>query len=92
MFVILDDYVKPLPEVDRVYPAHKLWLEQHRKSGRFLGFGRRVPPTGGVIIARGSNREEIYSIIASDPFFKEGISEYEVVEFNPSSRSPELEH
>jgi len=40
-----------------------------------------VPRTGGVIIARVKTPEEANALIQEDPFFKEGIADYEVIEF-----------
>jgi uncharacterized protein YciI len=40
-----------------------------------------VPRTGGVIVARVKTREEVEALIHEDPFYKEGIADYEVVEF-----------
>src|ERR1700704_5873301 len=53
VFVLLLTYVKPLPEVDRLMRRHVAWLDEHYAAGRFLVSGRRIPRTGGVIVARG---------------------------------------
>ena len=94
MFVAISTYLKPLEEVDRWHAAHFEWMMKHYASGRFLGSGRRVPPIGGVILARAENREEFLSLLAEDPFQQNGLAKYEVFEFNPGPlprRSAELE-
>ena len=94
MFVAISTYLKPLEEVDRSYPEHYAWLERHYASGHFLGSGRRVPPVGGIIIARGESKEEFLALLAGDPFQQNGLARYEVLEFNPGAlprRSAELE-
>jgi len=94
MFVATSVYLKPLEELDRFYPEHYAWLNKHYASGRFLGSGRRVPPVGGVIIARGESQEELSFILAGDPFQQHGLAKYEIIEFNPGvlpRRSAELE-
>jgi hypothetical protein len=40
-----------------------------------------VPRTGGVILARRGFREEILKIIEDDQFRREGVAEYDVIEF-----------
>ena len=40
-----------------------------------------MPRTDGVIVARVKTREEVEAIIHEDPFYKEGIADYEVIEF-----------
>jgi uncharacterized protein YciI len=94
MLVAISTYLKPLEEVDEFYPAHIEWLMRHYASGRLLGSGRRVPPTGGVIIARAESREEFLALLAEDPFQQNGLASYEVFEFAPGPlprRSPQLE-
>ena len=94
MFVAISEYLKPLEEVNRFSAAHVAWIMKHYASGRFLGSGRRVPPVGGIIIARGESREELSSILAEDPFQQNGLAKYEIIEFNAGEfprRSAELE-
>jgi uncharacterized protein YciI len=94
MFIAISEYLKPLEEVSQFSAAHVAWTMKHYASGRFLGSGRRVPPVGGVIIARGESQEEFLSILAEDPFQQHGLAKYEVFEFNEGPlprRSAELE-
>ncbi len=84
MFVILLNYKKPLSIVDRFVGEHREFLEQHYISGHFLLSGRKEPRTGGVILAKAETKSEIESIVRSDPFYREQIAEYEIVEFVPS--------
>jgi uncharacterized protein YciI len=57
VFVLLLSYVKPLEEVDALMREHVAWLRRHYDAGRFVASGRRIPRTGGVILARGDDRE-----------------------------------
>ena len=94
MFVAISVYLKPLEEVNQFSAAHVAWIMKHYASGRFLGSGRRVPPVGGVIIARGESQEELSSILAGDPYQQHGLAKYEIIEFEPGvlpRRSAELE-
>jgi uncharacterized protein YciI len=94
MFVAISVYLKPLEKVNQFSAAHVAWIMKHYASGRFLGSGRRVPPVGGVIIARGESQEELSSILAGDPYQQHGLAKYEIIEFEPGvlpRRSAELE-
>ena len=94
MFVAISEYLKPLEEVDRFSAAHVAWIMKYYASGRFLGSGRRVPPVGGIILARGESQKELSFILAEDPFQQNGLAKYEIIEFNPGvlpRRSAELE-
>ena len=85
MFVILLHYIKPLTEVDRHLAEHRAYLERHYASGHFLLSGAKAPRTGGVILAKGSSKAEIEQIVQHDPFHREQVAEYEIVEFTPRS-------
>lgn len=77
-------YRKPLDEVDRFISEHRQFLERHYAAGHFLISGRKVPRTGGVILAKAESRAEIEHIVRNDPFHREGIAEYQIIEFLPS--------
>ena len=90
MFIIRLKYVKPLDEVDRFVGEHRAFLEQHYASGCFLLSGRLHPRTGGIILASAVTQDEVASIVARDPFYREGLAEYEIIEFIPTMTAPEL--
>jgi len=87
MFVLLLTYVRPLEEVDALMRDHMAWVDGHYADGRFVVSGRQVPRTGGVIVARGDDREEMERIAASDPFVTGGVATCEVVQFRASQRA-----
>jgi uncharacterized protein YciI len=91
MFVLLLTYTKPLDEVDALMREHVKWLRRHYAAGRFVVSGRRIPRTGGVILARGDDREEIEEIAASDPFVTGGVATCEVIQFRASQTAPGFE-
>ncbi|CAM4264827.1 MAG: YciI family protein [Paenibacillus macerans] len=84
MFVIILTYTKPLETVDSLLPEHAAYLERQYEKGVFIVSGRRVPRDGGVILANAGSREEIEAIIEGDPFYKEKVAVYEVLEFMPT--------
>lgn len=90
MFVILLHYVKPLTEIDRLAADHGAFLDRHYAAGRFLVSGRKVPRTGGVILARARSREELDAILSEDPFAQNGAAEYTVIEFQPTKHAAAL--
>jgi uncharacterized protein YciI len=74
-------YIVPLDEVERVREEHRAWIAEQYEAGRFVASGPKVPRTGGVILAKAMPRDELDEIIASDPFTREGVAAYGVVEF-----------
>jgi uncharacterized protein YciI len=91
VFLLLLTYVKPLAEVDALMRDHMAWLNEQYDAGRFLVSGRRIPRTGGVIVARGDDREEIEALAATDPFVAGGVATCEVIRFRASQSAAELD-
>ena len=88
MFVLLLTYTKPLEEVDALMRDHMKWVNEQYAAGRFVVSGRQVPRTGGVILARGDDRDEIDAIAAADPFVKSGVATVDVIQFRASQSAP----
>jgi len=84
VFVLLLTYVKPVEAVDALMREHVAWLREQYDAGRFVVSGRQVPRTGGVILARGDDREEIEAVAARDPFVTGGVATVEIVQFRAS--------
>ena len=90
MFLILLRYKKHLSEVDRFVPEHREFLARHYNSGHFLLSGRKEPRDGGVIVAKAETKSEIEEIVSRDPFHREQIAEYDIIEFLPSMAATHL--
>ena len=79
MHILALTYVKPNEEADKHMEPHMAWVKEGYAKGWFLASGRKVPRTGGVILAVG-DRAEIEAYVAADPFTIHGIAEYEITE------------
>ena len=90
MFILLNRYLKPLDEVDRVLPEHRVFQDEMYARGVFIVSGKFEPRTGGATIARAASRSEIEEILTRDPFVQQGITEYDVIEFTPTRMSDEF--
>ena len=90
MFVISLDYKVPLDVMDQHRPAHLDWLQKHYDAGLFLASGRKVPPIGGIILAKGMKREDLDALLKSDPFAQHDLASYDVVEFEAKMTAPAL--
>ena len=82
-FVVSLRYIAPLDAIDAAMRAHVAFLEKHRKAGVFIAWGRKVPRTGGIILACGESRAVIERIMQDDPFVARRLAEVEVTEFLP---------
>lgn len=84
MLLAISKYLKPLTEVDVYRDEHRKYLKSLHASGKLMVSGRQNPPVGGVIIAKIKSLDEFKLILAEDFFFKTGVAEYKIIEFNPT--------
>lgn len=79
MLILSLTYLTDLDQADAHMEAHMAWLKEGYNEGWFVASGRKIPRTGGVILARG-DRAEIEDFCDSDPFVVHGIAQYEIIE------------
>lgn len=91
MFVVTLTYLKPVEDIDALMDDHVAWLKKHFADGLFIASGRRIPRTGGVILARSGDEAGLRAAIAADPFAVHGAASADIVEFKPSSTAPGAE-
>jgi len=91
MFIVTLTYLKPVDEIDALMDGHVAWLKRHYEAGLFIASGRRVPRTGGVILARSGDEAALRAALAADPFALHGAASFEVVEFSPTMTAPGAE-
>lgn len=91
MFIVTLTYLKPVADVDALMPGHIEWLERGYADGLFVASGRRIPRTGGVILARSGDEQALRDRLARDPFAIHGAARFDIVEFTPTKTSAGLE-
>jgi uncharacterized protein YciI len=84
VYVVSLSYKVDLSEVDNHIKEHVAFLEKYYEKGNFIASGRKVPRTGGVILAQAESKESLMTILQEDPFFKANIANYEIIEFAPT--------
>ncbi len=87
MFIFKLTYKKPLAEVDKYLQAHRDYLDQYYKLGKFVASGPRQPRVGGVILCNTNDLEEATRIYQSDPFFINDIADYELTHFHATKHN-----
>jgi uncharacterized protein YciI len=90
MFIINLNYIVPLDTLDEHMTDHVKFLRKYYKQNIFLASGRKVPRTGGIILALAKSKEEIQKIIEEDPFHLHKLAEFTITEFLTSQYHPEL--
>lgn len=91
MFILSLTYIAPLEDADRHMEAHMAWVKAGYDQGFFLASGRKVPRTGGVVLARGE-RAALEAICAADPFTVHGIAAYDITEVAFTTTTPGFEN
>lgn len=84
MFIVLLTYIVSLDVVDQMVVAHREFLDEQYRQGRIIFSGPKIPRTGGVILFKCKDRKELETILETDPFKRNGLAKYEVIEFNPT--------
>lgn len=90
MFIIDLHYIVPLDQLDAHMADHVKYLNTYYKQNVFVASGRKVPRTGGIILALAKSREALDTIIQEDPFYMHKLAKFTVTEFLTSQSHPEM--
>jgi uncharacterized protein YciI len=90
MFIINLNYIVPLEQLDAHMTDHVKFLRHYYKKNMFVASGRKVPRTGGIILALAKSKEEVEKIISEDPFYIHKLAEFTITEFLTSQYHPDL--
>lgn len=91
MFILLVNYKKSLGEVEKKLAAHREYLDKYYALRKFIFSGRRNPRTGGCILCRAESEAEVRGIMKEDPFYTQGIAEYEIIDVTLTKYAPGFE-
>lgn len=92
MFLIDVSYTVTIEEIEKLAPAHREFAAAQYRAGKYLMSGRKLPRTGGFILAAVATREELDAIVARDPFILAGVALYAINEVQLVMARPDLEH
>jgi uncharacterized protein YciI len=90
MFIINLNYIVPLEKLDAHMTDHVKFLQKYYKLNVFVASGRKVPRTGGIILALAKSKEKVEQIIREDPFYIHKLAEFSITEFLTSQHHPDL--
>ena len=89
MFIISLHYIVPLDQLDAHMTDHVKFLQKYYKKNVFVASGRKVPRTGGIILALANSKEDVEKIIKEDPFYIHKLAEFTITEFLTSQIHPD---
>lgn len=81
MFVVELTYKESLAKVEKYLDEHRRFLDIHYSNGCFIDSGPKVPRDGGVILVKEMSKKDLENILLSDPFYRESIADYKIIEF-----------
>lgn len=84
MFIVILTYKKNIEEIEKKLMEHIQFLDKYYENSKFIISGRRNPRNGGIIIVNSDILEEVNEIIKEDPFYKNDLADYEMIEFTPT--------
>jgi uncharacterized protein YciI len=90
MFIVDLHYIVPLEKLDAHMAEHVKFLRKYYAQNVFVASGRKVPRTGGIILALTESREALDNILAEDPFWTHHLAEFRITEFQTSQHHPDL--
>ncbi|GEM77404.1 YciI family protein [Vibrio sagamiensis] len=90
MFIVSITYISEMSQIDKYLDAHIEYLDRNYERGVFIASGRKVPRSGGIILAKARNRSELEEILNDDPFKIHNLADYELTEFLPTKAASEF--
>lgn len=87
-FIVEITYTVPFPEIEKVVPAHRAFLQGGYDRQLLLFSGPQSPKVGGVVVARAESLEAIQTFFADDPYRLANVASYRFVEFTPVKFQP----
>ncbi|MEK6611178.1 MAG: YciI family protein [Gemmatimonadota bacterium] len=79
-------YRAPLEVVETATEAHRAYLRQLKADGTLVASGPFNPRTGGAFLLRVPDESAAAALDAvrdGDPFFRQGIANYQLLQWNP---------
>jgi len=90
MFIVNLNYIVSLETLDAHMADHVAFLRKYYAQNVFVASGRKVPRTGGIILALAKSKDELEKIISEDPFYTHQLAEFSITEFLTSQYHPDL--
>jgi uncharacterized protein YciI len=77
-------YLAPLSRIEETVDRHRAYLRELKERRALVASGPLVPRTGGALLLRVSDEEELARLLAGDPFAVEGLVEHTTHRWAPN--------
>ncbi|MFR4350600.1 MAG: YciI family protein [Roseburia sp.] len=75
---------------DAIMEEHMGYTQRAMEAGMILLSGLKEDMRGGIFLVRAQNRAEVEDYLRDEPFGKNGIQSYRIIEFKVHYRSEKL--
>lgn len=83
MFLVDIQFTDPQQITAELTEAHKAYLAAQYQTNQLMFGGRKVPRTGGILLALHQQKSELVAMLEADPFMQSGAATYSITEFVP---------
>jgi uncharacterized protein YciI len=87
MYIILIHHRQSDTSINFHKERHKQFIKKQIEEGNFITAGNRNPKTGEVILSSFNDLETLQMILYQDPYYRNRIGQYEIIEFTPEDIS-----
>ena len=91
MYIIFLSYKASVEKINGELGNHKKFLDGQFSLGNIHASGSLVPRIGGIMLSKMKNKDELEKVLQNDPFNKNNLADYDIIEFMPTRTCKELE-
>jgi uncharacterized protein YciI len=84
MYILFINPTRSPEELAPAFPAHSEFLNSYVKVGKFILTGGLTARPAGMVLANVNSEDELKALLEEDPFVRQQLADYEVIEFKPS--------
>jgi uncharacterized protein YciI len=77
-------YLVPLERIEQTVDRHRAYLRGLKERRKLVASGPLIPRTGGALLLRAADDDELTALISGDPFAQEGLVEHTVYRWAPN--------
>jgi uncharacterized protein YciI len=90
MYIVSLNYKVPAKVIAQFQEEHTAFLQEQVNAGAFIITGARELKIGEILIANTKTKEALENILEKDPFKKNAVADYKIMEVTPTMAGKKL--